>query len=147
MDSLLKIYTQHGDRMLRTANSILRDKGAAHDVVIDVLLRIRYVPRTNLPTQSGVAWLCMLARNRALDIKRRNKRVILLADMRELSAAADEVYAEMELLDLLRPLDPTSREIVKGRVIDRKTHRETAASLGLNSWLRSWSIRATGSDT
>lgn len=133
MGSLLAIYTHHGGRLLNAANRILRDKGDAHDVVIDVLLKIHDSPPTNLPTRNGVAWLCKLARNRALDVKKRSTQVVLQADMRKLNVAADEPHAEMDLSDLLSPLDPTSREIVKGRIVDGRTHREIAASLSMNS--------------
>lgn len=68
------LYDTAAGRLLAVAMRLLNDRGAAEDVVQEVFVSIwNASSEAANPAQRSLAWLCVVTRNRALDVLRRRK--------------------------------------------------------------------------
>ncbi len=73
--ALEAIYENIGGRMLSVAFSVLKDRYLAEDVVQDSFLKIAKNARRFEPGTNGIAWICKIVRNTALDYLKREKKI------------------------------------------------------------------------
>jgi RNA polymerase sigma-70 factor (ECF subfamily) len=120
-----RLYQRHHNAMVAVAWRVLRDEGAAEDVVQDVFLQLWLNPRAYDPTRASLAtYLKTIVRNRALD--RWRTRVVAGAAAARLaaeaatdgygdnSAAAQVIRAETAraVRGAIDTLPPTQREAI-----------------------------------
>ncbi len=133
MNRLATLYDRYHRSLQRIASSIVQDSGDAHDVVVDVFLKVCQLPTERLPSANGPAWLRRLARNQALDFLRKSRRCQPTADMEVIcgTVSADQT-GEMDLQLLLAHLDSVPRRIVVEKIVSGKTHQEIGKVLGMS---------------
>ena len=114
-------HQRHGPALSRYAASIVGDADRARDVVQDVFLRLWREDPVRL-NGCLVEWLFTVCRHRALDVQRREQRMIALTevdlDTRPAPGPAPDVQAEQSetagrALRLLDALPERQREIVR----------------------------------
>lgn len=122
-DALRDLYDRTAPKLFGLILRIVRDRGAAEDVLQDAYLRVwqsaaGYEPEAGRP----MAWLAAIARHRAIDMVRRKGEVPMpMGDDEEedwLARVADPRDAEAEflsrdaLLTCLERLEPMQRDCV-----------------------------------
>ncbi len=129
LDALTVVYERMGRRIYLLALSILRDPGAAQDILQDVLLKLSsggadgYTKGTN-----PVAYLLTMARNMSLTSLSKRSRELPTEELPE-----SPVYDEepMYALPVMDRLDATERQIVLLHIEFGMKHRDIAAIVGL----------------
>ena len=122
-----RIYRSHVDEVYRYVFRRCRDHALAEDVVHDVFTTL--ARSIEDPESVTVGWLKRVARNRLIDIIRRNDnyerklRLLNAVDDRPSNAAADELEAALELLA------PINRIVLTLRYLDGMTVAEIADEL------------------
>ena len=110
-----------------TALGILKDRAAAEDVMQDTYVSfLRTVDRVR-PEQNIAAYLCVIARNRALNLLKRDKRTVYgegALKVLSAEAAPDNDGTVEQILSLLDRAD--EREIVTYHVVLGYKFREIA---------------------
>lgn len=133
MSGLANLYSHHSRVLHRIALSIVNDQDDAHDVVIDVFLKICELPKSRLPSTNGPAWLRTLARNRAIDFLRKSKCSVLTENLDAICPDSSRDESErIELQMLLGHLDALSRKIVVEKVVNGRTHQEIGRMLTMS---------------
>ena len=105
--------------------SILRNQADAEDAVQNTFLAINESIYSYKDSSSGKSWVLMIARNKALDIYRRNSRIVKL----ELNALAsfeeghEEEYSDI-FEKILLELNTKERQIVFLHLMLDITHKE-----------------------
>lgn len=148
-----RLYEATSPHLYALLLRILRNPDAANDVLQDTYIKVwekghLYSPERGAP----LTWLLSIARYRALDVVRRRRPEVLLADTSELSeafdAAAPGPLTQSEVLqmwnsmqDCLMALQSPQRKSVLLAYYEGLTHQELAgrmeAPLGtVKSWVR-----------
>jgi len=100
----------------------------AEDLVQDVFLRaMNQIDHLREPNAIG-AWLACIARNAAIDYRRRTRAV---TELTEASATARPVAEAFEILDRLKELPETFRETLILRLVEGMTGPEIAERTGM----------------
>ena len=132
-------------QLMAVAMRIVKDQGAAEDVVQDVFVGFwNKASDLNTPTRKTLGWLCVVTRNRALDLIRRRPAEVPLqwtnSDGEEAfhDVASDnpgifeQLQAEQDnrrLQDCLQQLEPTPRKAILLAYCEGLTHIELATRL------------------
>lgn len=141
-DVIEDIYKRTFDQIRQAAGGVLRDAAdrdaVVHDVFVD-LLADRSLRESHRGGEIG-AWLAAIARHRALDFVRRQRRLTDLSAVAEGPTAADPLS---ELRDELRRfgarLNPQRQRLLELRYLQGMTQMEAAAAFGVpRSTLEDW---------
>ncbi|BAQ45070.1 MULTISPECIES: sigma-70 family RNA polymerase sigma factor [Methylobacterium] len=137
-DALRALYDRTAPKLFGLILRIVRDRGAAEDVLQDAYLRVwqgaaGYAPEAGRP----MAWLAAIARHRAIDLVRRRGEVTMPAgeDDEEdwLARIADPRDSEAEFLDrdallaCLGRLEPAQRDCIVLAYCEGLSREELAA--------------------
>lgn len=118
--------------LLRYATGIVGDSASAHDVVQDVFMRLHQAERARIE-QHVAAWLYRVCRNRALEIRRKQKRrppepsgdrPETPADLTQRKEAVERALAAVE------SLPNAQREVLVLRFRDGLSYKEIASQTG-----------------
>lgn len=132
-EGLARLYDRYHRSLHRIACSIVMDAGDAHDVVVDVLLKVCELPPERLPSTNGTAWLRTLARNRAFDFLRKSRRCQLIPDLDDIcDGGSSDCTDDLDLQLLLTHLDELPRRIVVDKIVRGRTHQEIGKGLGMS---------------
>ena len=150
--ALALVYRMTSAKLFGTIVRIVRDQERAEDVLQDVYVKIwRRAGRFDPTKGTAIAWLCTVARNAAIDEKRRggNGRELAgdeLPEVEDLDATpADQWLCAIEeneaLQKCLDTLSVDQRTSIKAAFFDGLTHSELAlrvrVPLGtMKSWIR-----------
>lgn len=124
--------------LVRFALGIVGDLEAARDVVQDAFLRLVRQPRAEVEGHVG-SWLFTVVRRRALDVRKKEARLIALDDVslaeRPSDAPAPPALAEASelartLLGLARDLPPNQAEVLRLKFQGGLSYKEIAAITG-----------------
>jgi RNA polymerase sigma-70 factor (ECF subfamily) len=140
-EALTSLYRLYGQRLFSLSFRLLADRGAAEEVVQDVFCKLWQHPEMFRP-ESGIliAWLYTVARNLALDRKRKeNRRPVedVFNDMTASSAAmtqpdllalADPFLAR-NMRGAIESLPPEQKTVVELAYFEGMTHAEIAEAL------------------
>lgn len=144
--ALASLYEQFSGRVYSLVFHITRDSQAAEEVLQDVFWQVwRQAPRFDAQRGSVRGWVCTMARSRALDAYRSQKRDVLLMSgpttdefldgmasaepgPQDLLAAAQE---DSRLQSALKSLEPLRRQLVSLSFYRGLTHQEIADVTGL----------------
>ena len=122
--------------------NVVKDHEQTQDLMQDVYLLMlekidKYKPKTNFYN-----WLLMIAKNKALDTYRRNKKLVYYdeVDYDQNFASKEETPDEKQQFNaLLSVLTDEEREIVLLKIIDQMKHKDIAAlvdkPLGTVIWI------------
>jgi len=137
-----EIFARHRGGLLAFLEGLSGDRGMAEDVAQESFVELaKHIRRIN-PEQGVSGWLYRTARNRAIDMLRRRKRVRLPGQsfFRSLGALADDRGAPWErmqrreaagrVLSLLDTLPLREREVLAMRFLSDLKFREVAQALG-----------------
>ena len=134
-DALAEVARRHRSMMLAVAGPILAGTAYdAEDAVQDALLSARRaLPRTSGPVVLR-AWLAVVVRNRALDLRRRRDAVTdeLPPALAGIADVGEEVARREHLrhtVRALRALPDRQRTALVGHVLEGVPHREMARRL------------------
>ncbi len=132
------LYERYVDLVYSMALKVMRDPAAAEDVVQDVFLRIwQRADRFDASRGRLATWLLSVARNRAIDLLRRDKRQRTVAnaldEARDDSALVAHWYAERDAfvhlsLDIL---PPEQRQCIELAFFYGLSHNDIAEMLQL----------------
>lgn len=139
------LYDVAAGRLLAVAMRILNDRGAAEDVIQEVFVSIwNKSSEASEPAQRSLAWLCVVTRNRALDVVRRRKPETplhwtneegeeMFHDVAaESGTPFDHLQAEQDGSQLgrcLETLEPEPRQAIMLAYCEGLTHAELAERL------------------
>lgn len=132
-----RFYDRYAALIYYTALKILQDPKEAEDVCHDVFLEIYHHPHRFHPEKGSVkAWLAVLAKSRATDRLRKNRRVLLKEDVRteqriagEKDATEETVFARFEremLQKALAKIPAMQRNVLVGKYYEFRTQEELA---------------------
>jgi len=138
---------EHEVPLTRYAMSLLHDLDRARDAVQDTFIKLHRQRPESLPDQKVKSWLFTVCRNRALDILKKEKRMIQIDDeqigkvrsaepdpseqtqaaeeRREVAGHLKEVYRQMDTLP------KNQREVLRLKFQGGMSYKEIAAALDL----------------
>jgi RNA polymerase sigma-70 factor (ECF subfamily) len=128
------IVAAHAADLNRYAASILNDTDSAKDVVQDVFLRLWQTPRAEVEDHLR-PWLFRVARNRALDIRRKGARMRPLEESPAAQAAtetpgprsnAETQDSHSRILALMKALPDNQQEVVRLKFQNGMSYKEIA---------------------
>lgn len=109
-EQLVRLMNEHERPIYHFLLALLRDGDAALDCAQDTFLRAYEHLRKNKPVNAG--WLYKVARNRAMDEFRRNKRVQSELDTLEQLPVQDPTDRVMAVQAVLEHLSAADREVL-----------------------------------
>ncbi len=141
VDAFDVLYERYRHRAYRLARSVCRDEGRAQEAVQETFMPI-WRARTHYEDRRSVApWLLTVARNRAIDVARRNQRHAMHRAVEERleSVAAAGIIDEQvvateraeQLVGALAQLPDAQREVIMLAFYAQMTHTEIAERLQL----------------
>lgn len=128
------IVEAHAADLNRYASSILYDPDIARDVVQDVFLRLWKEPREKVDGHVRL-WLFRVCRNRALEIKRKGKRMSALEgtglEQTPSEKPSPECVAERQdslsqILQMIQTLPDNQQEVVRLKFQNEMSYKEIA---------------------
>ena len=129
------LYECMGGIMMFIAQSVVKDKFAAEDVVQESFLKVvRNIEKYRRGT-NGYAWVCRIVHNTALNALKAEKPSEDLADYQFVPCGEDSeerTAARLTVQSLLNSLPPAVRDMVYMKYYIDMTVREIAANLGVS---------------
>lgn len=136
-----ELLTAYELPLLRYAHSLLGDADAARDVVQETFLRLIRDGDDASRNGHAAAWLFTVCRNRAMDVRRKERRMIATADPVQLDrpCPADEPHASAEsdesqamVRQWLTTLPDNQQQVVRLKFQAGLSYREIAAATGMS---------------
>lgn len=121
-------------QLVRYAFRITLDLERARDVVQDTFIRLWEADRTELDG-SLAAWLFTVCRNRALDVIRKDRRMVSLTEAEEISAPSPEAESKADartMLEALGRLPARQQEVLRLKFQNGLSYKEISAVTGLS---------------
>lgn len=109
-DQLVHLMNEHEGPIYRFLLVLLRDEDVALDCAQDTFLRAYENLRAGKPVSPG--WLFKVARNRAMDEFRKNKRIQRDLTALEQMPAQERTELSIAVQSVLEHLSPTDREVL-----------------------------------
>ena len=147
-----RVYEQTSRKLFGICLRILPDRGAAEDALQDIYVSVwKHAARFDAARASPITWLCTIARNHAIDIRRSARRRIERADKIYPIVAAEpsptidallvEAESERDALACLEDLKEDQRTAIRQAFLEGLTYQELAdkraVPLGtMKSWIR-----------
>ncbi len=144
-EALHDIYQAYIGYIYSVVLGVVQNKEDAEDVTSEFFIKLWRLADTYKGGNGHKAWLATIARNMAIDLIRKNKKVVLTDDFVDTMAEnatneciEDEVIADMSLRDALDTLKPNEREVINLKIMGELTFQEIAnvlkAPLGTITW-------------
>lgn len=135
--ALAALYDRYAGVVYSVTNRILRDTGAAEEVVQDIFYQLwRSASQFDLARGSLPGWLLVIARNRAIDRLRGRSRKLLEETMEPVATAlaldtsAAQAEAMAKVTSALGSLPANQREALELAYFEGLTHTEIADRTG-----------------
>lgn len=129
------IYRLYRDKMYAAAYSVLRNEADAEDALQMAFVRIyeciRLVPDLNDPRLGG--YLMTIVENKAIDIYRKNKRVVPLSEADSAAGIQIDCTDAGDLAQCIAALPANYRQVIVLRYAVGYSASETALLLGLST--------------
>jgi RNA polymerase sigma factor (sigma-70 family) len=136
-----KFYDLFYKKMVMTASKYLAkqdDKQAAEDIAQDCFIKIlsTFTTFTGKTESSLTMWVKTIVRNKALDLYRKNKKLISVEVNEKLISDTDEDKPYEDLFQyvpkLIDDLSPQFKRVVTMYYLENKKHHEIAEILGIS---------------
>ncbi len=149
-DALAEAYDRYAASVFGIALRITHDHGAAEDITQEVFVELWQRPERYDPGQAPMrGWLCMIARRRAIDWRRRqvtrDRYTLLLAGQAVPAPNVEEDVETSTMAKLVRAavhdLPPLYREAIALAYYYGLTYREVAVELGIPEGTAKYRLR------
>lgn len=141
-DALRKIYDEYAGAVLGVAFSVLKSRPMAEDVLQDVFLKIWSSPESFRENFNHRAWLLEIARNKALDYRRKTKNETLSefgdAEPAGVAGFEDNLIDRLDAAETLLALPPDDRQIVALHAVGGLPYRIIAKMLNIPPGTAAW---------
>ncbi len=153
-EALKTVYDMTSAKLLGVILRIVRDRETSEDVLQDVYIKVwRRAGRFDPGRSSPVTWLCVIARNAAIDCARRQGRsepvvtepAEAMDEIEDDTIAADDLLCDMEDHERVRrcieQLQNEHRNTIRLAFFDGLSHSQLAERIGaplgtIKSWIR-----------
>lgn len=129
------LYDRYYTKMAAVANKILSDPALAEDAVHNAFLQvIRHFEKiSEIPGNKLPFWLISIVKNEAITLLRRQRPTVPLEDWEAYAEAAeaDDTLGYERVVELIRAMPETYRRALEMKLLEERTDREIARSLGL----------------
>ena len=134
--AMAQLYDRYSSLVYAVALRVLQDTGAAEDVLQEIFLQLWRRPSAfDASRGSLAAWLSVIARNRAIDVKRKRRpdtdlEDVVLAVDADLDNAAERSRAMQKVRAALGAMAKEQRTALEMAFFDGLTHTEIAGKTG-----------------
>lgn len=125
-DSLNTLYTMFKDSVFAVAFGITSDYHLAEDCVIETFVRLTQVKRFSTNKGDGKGFILTIARNVALELRRRHKREVTNCVIQSYGEAEQTVEDSIYINQLLKHLNEKQRQTVILKCCAELTFRQIA---------------------
>lgn len=144
-EALHDIYQAYIGYIYSVVLGVVQNKEDAEDVTSEFFIKLWKLADTYQGGNGHKAWLATIARNMAIDLIRKNKKVVLTDDFVDTMAEnasdeciEDDVISDMSLKNVLETLKPNEREVINLKIMGELTFQEIAnvlkVPLGTITW-------------
>jgi RNA polymerase sigma-70 factor (ECF subfamily) len=137
-DTIRTIYERYGRLVYSVAYKVLGDPGLAEDATQQTFVQAWQAATRYDPGRSLGPWLARIARHAAIDVYRRNRRLLHVDDVARLDRSAvdpvpsvEQLYEMWEVRRALLRLSEPERELIRLQHYREFTHVEIAEHLGV----------------
>ena len=108
LDPIASVVARFEQPLLRYATGILGDRERAREVVQDTFVRLCEADADELVDGHLSRWLYMVCRNRAIDVRRKNRRLSVVSEMPEIptDGEAEDACAYRGVVEEIARLSP-----------------------------------------
>lgn len=119
--------------LMRYATGIVGDRESAREVVQDTFVRLCEARQEDLDGRLG-SWLFRVCRNRAIDVRRKSKRLVSLPEPPDVpvESRAEEQVSLRDVADAIERLSDNERDVLKLRYRDGKSYLQISEATGLS---------------
>lgn len=133
------IYERMGRQILSLGRAVTGSQSSGEDVLQETVLKIIENIHTYRKDGNAKAWIMAIARNTAIDMKKRSSRLGTDSDTdrseleggREYDFSSTKQSEIMDVMSALSRLDDTDREIVVMKAMSGLKHKDIAKLLGI----------------
>ncbi|MDE6620767.1 MAG: RNA polymerase sigma factor [Lachnospiraceae bacterium] len=143
--ALHEVYEAYIGYIYRIVLQTVSNREDAEDVTSEFFMKLWRLADTYREGNGHRAWMAAIARNMAVDLLRKSKRVVLTEDFADtmIENASDdsieeEVIADMSLQQALDMLKPKEREVVHLKIMGDMTFQEIADILKIPLGTVTW---------
>lgn len=143
---LVRIYEEYSAYLFQVVRALIEQREDAEDILSELFLKLWDSPPDYRPGRGHKGYLATMARNRAVDHLRANKRSIPIdTDDEEALGAVpsseEAIVNEMVVEQVLARMSPQEREIVSMKHLMGMTFREIAEATGRPQGTVAWVYR------
>lgn len=148
---LKEIYDEYGKIIYQCAFQVLHNKQDSEDITSDFFLKLWSIADTYCFGGKHKRWLVTIARNMALDLRKKqsHEQLVLNEDTEDgfsnepadTSSAEDTAVGNMAVAEAMNKLDESEREIVNMRIFAEMTFKDIAAALEKPLGTVTWKYR------
>ena len=131
-----ELYDLYSSLVYSVALRVLRDAGAAEDILQEVFMQLWRTPSAFDSSRGSLpAWLSVIARNRAIDSLRRRRPEedwsdVIVSVEPDLTGDAERNRSIEKVRDTLNGMPAAQRSALEMAFFDGLTHREIASKIG-----------------
>lgn len=135
-NAMAVVFSRYSKVVYSVSLRVLRDTGAAEDVLQDIFMQIWRKPGAFLATRGSLgSWLAVVARNRAIDVLRRRKPLndindIVLASSFNLAQESERTLLTQRARGIMQTLPEPQRHVLELAYFEGLTHTEIAERTG-----------------
>lgn len=142
MSALKEIYSEYSAYVYQIAFAILKNKEDSEDVSSDVFLKLWEKSWQYKPGMFHKGYLATITRNLALDLLRRNSKVVDFESVSPLSSSVGDAETlaldSVTIEDALNKLKSDEREVIHLKFFGGLTFSEIASVMGIPQGTVSW---------
>ncbi len=130
------IFSRYSKVVYSVSLRVLRDTGAAEDVLQEIFMQIWRKPASFRSTRGSLgSWLAVIARNRSIDTLRRRKPLtdindVMLASSSNLAQESEHALLLQRAQGLMQTLPEPQRHVLELAYFEGLTHTEIAERTG-----------------
>ncbi|HVU47043.1 MAG TPA: sigma-70 family RNA polymerase sigma factor [Terracidiphilus sp.] len=134
--SMTALFDRYGSMVYSVALRVLKDPGAAEDVMQEVFFQVWQSPQAFVPRRGSLgAWLLVVTRNRAVDVLRRRKPSdsvdeIVLAASGNIAVETERRTMMEKVRSALNKLSPEQQQSIEMAFFEGLSHSQIAEQTG-----------------